>query len=148
MRLKHKLLRAIWLVLPIYDYTHLEGGCSVTGGVAYRGSVTELDGHYLFADFCSNRIWSFVWDGATGFSDFAERTTEFEPEVGAITSIVAFAEDGFGEVYIIERGFFANTGELFKLVPVLAPIPTSPPTGLWLFTLALLGSAALLLRRT
>ena len=34
-------------------------GCSVTGGYVYRGaSMPELDGWYVYGDFCSGRIWA------------------------------------------------------------------------------------------
>jgi glucose/arabinose dehydrogenase len=46
-------------VLPVLAYNHSSGDCSVIGGYVYRGSVsTTLAGRYLFADFCSGRIWS------------------------------------------------------------------------------------------
>ena len=34
-------------------------GCSVTGGYVYRGSAyPALQGLYMFADFCSGRVWT------------------------------------------------------------------------------------------
>ena len=39
--------------LPVYEYTHAEG-CSVTGGVVYRGCrMPDLAGTYFFGDFCT-----------------------------------------------------------------------------------------------
>lgn len=43
---------------PYLDYGRSGGRCSVTGGVVYRGPVASMRGRYLYADFCSNRIWS------------------------------------------------------------------------------------------
>lgn len=43
---------------PFTTYSHAGGRCSITGGVVYRGSVTSMRGRYLYADFCSDRIWS------------------------------------------------------------------------------------------
>ncbi len=34
-------------------------GCSVTGGYVYRGSsMPELDGWYIYSDYCTGRIWA------------------------------------------------------------------------------------------
>ncbi len=36
-----------------------DGGCSVTGGYVYRGpSMPELNGWYVYGDFCSGMIWA------------------------------------------------------------------------------------------
>ena len=46
------------LELPRAVYSR-EGGCSVTGGYVYRGpSMPELDGWYVYGDFCSGKIWA------------------------------------------------------------------------------------------
>ena len=44
-------------VEPVHDYTHSSGGCSVTGGVVYRGrALPTLRGAYLFSDYCDGKI--------------------------------------------------------------------------------------------
>jgi glucose/arabinose dehydrogenase len=91
------------LVLPVHEYSH-SAGCSVTGGIIYRGSIGEIDGHYFFADYCTNRIWSFVWDGAGGITDFTDRTSELVPDVGTINSVTGFGRDGLGAMYILGGG--------------------------------------------
>jgi glucose/arabinose dehydrogenase len=106
------------LVAPVHEYAHAGPCNSVTGGVVYRGSNPELDGHYLFADYCRQQIWSFVWDGAGGTDGpVVERTQAFTPDVGSIESPVAFGEDAAGEVYIVD----ASGGEIF-----LVPEPGGP----------------------
>ena len=36
-----------------------DGGCSITGGYVYRGNAApELDGWYVYGDFCFGRIWA------------------------------------------------------------------------------------------
>ncbi len=103
------------LVCPIYEYNHNSDGfsCSVTGGYVYRGcAIPDLVGTYFFADYCSDRIKSFRYDGT--ISAFTDRTAELDPPGGTtITSITSFGEDAFGELYICDRG-----GEVFKIVPV------------------------------
>ena len=45
------------LVFPVTEYSH-SFGCAVIGGYVYRGSaITSLRGYYLFADYCSGRVW-------------------------------------------------------------------------------------------
>jgi glucose/arabinose dehydrogenase len=50
--------------LPVYEYGHVDGSCSVTGGEVYRGAAYPgMIGKYFFADWCSGRIWSLEQDG-------------------------------------------------------------------------------------
>ena len=46
------------LVLPVIEYGHTNGACSVTGGYVYRGSDTPaLVGTYIYGDYCNGMIW-------------------------------------------------------------------------------------------
>jgi len=45
---------------PIAEYSHAEGGCSVTGGYVYRGSMPEWNGIYLYGDYCTGYIWGLL----------------------------------------------------------------------------------------
>ncbi len=106
------------LVLPIHEYGH-NGNCSITGGSVYRGSVIPgLAGTYFFADFCSARVWSLRYsDGSV--SEFTERTAELAPGGGLlIEDIAAIGEDGFGELYIVDRDNNSTTGgEIYRILP-------------------------------
>jgi len=82
------------LVPPIVEYDH-EFGCSVTGGVVYRGSqLPGFNGVYLYGDFCSGNVWGTLqnaggdWESALLFKN-----------MGRISS---FGEDGTGEVYLVD----------------------------------------------
>ncbi len=100
------------LVDPIQEYSH-SSGCSITGGVIYRGSkIPALNGTYFYADYCTSRIWSFRYDGAN-LTEYTDRTSELAPSSGSISSISSFAEDGRGEMYIMEVG----GGELYRIEP-------------------------------
>ena len=101
------------LVLPVHEYDHSGEECSITGGVVYRGAgLPALDGHYLFADYCSARVWSLVWDGAGGVSGpVVDRTDELIDD-GTLDNPIAFGEDGAGEVYVVDQD-----GDIFRLAP-------------------------------
>jgi glucose/arabinose dehydrogenase len=47
----HRLTRRGDLVKPVWVYPHSQG-CSVTGGVVYRG-------RYFFGDYCKGTVWSY-----------------------------------------------------------------------------------------
>ena len=81
------------LTLPVSDYGR-DLGCTVIGGYVYRGAqYAFLDGTYLFADYCSGRI--FAIDAASD-GPVAPRT------VGeAEGRISAFGEDADGELYVM-----------------------------------------------
>ncbi len=102
------------LMLPIHDYAHTGGNCSVTGGGLYRGqAIPDLAGTYFFADYCSKKIWSLRYDGAT-VSAFTDRTAELAPIAGqSIDAITSFGTDTKGELYICDQ----TGGDIFKIVP-------------------------------
>jgi glucose/arabinose dehydrogenase len=91
------------LVLPIAEYSHAEGGCSITGGYVYRGlQYPVLDGAYFFGDYCTGYIWSLQRNG-----DQWQMTKRLESGV----RISSFGEDFSGELYVIDHG-----GAVYQLV--------------------------------
>jgi hypothetical protein len=101
------------LKLPIYNYSHAGGNCSVTGGYVYRGcAMPDMHGIYFFADYCTARIWSFRYSIIGGIQEFTERTAELDPPNFTINAITSFGLDAYGEIYITDQG-----GEVFKIVP-------------------------------
>jgi glucose/arabinose dehydrogenase len=101
------------LTRPIHEYDHTQG-CAITGGYVYRGcAIPEFTGLYFFADYCSDSIWSFRYNGST-LAELTNRTAELAPSVGlSIGDISSFGEDAYGELYIADL----LGGEIFKLVP-------------------------------
>jgi len=41
---------------PVLEYSHADGGCSVTGGYLYRGSSLSIYGHYIYGDYCTGQV--------------------------------------------------------------------------------------------
>ena len=95
------------LTLPLLEYGR-DLGCSVTGGYVYRGAaIPELVGHYLFGDYCSNRIWS-VATGAEA-ADPVERTDDLE-SASLVSGLSSFGEDAAGELYVVSLA-----GRVFRI---------------------------------
>ncbi len=90
------------LTLPIDDYTHGGGRCSITGGYVYRGSqIPGLDGTYFYGDFCSRDVWALRYDGTTVTQNL-NVTADLQPSAGGtIGNITSFGQDGAGELYIV-----------------------------------------------
>lgn len=95
---------------PVYEYSHSEtGGCSVTGGFVYRGSIyPAMQGHYFFADYCSDDIWTLYDDNGSW------ATTHQGQYPG--NNFSAFGEDADGELYIAG----INSGVIYKIADTTA----------------------------
>jgi glucose/arabinose dehydrogenase len=88
------------LIPPIHEYPHGNTCNAVTGGFVYRGTqVPSLQGRYLFADFCLDRIWSLRRDAQLGWVP-EDRTAELMPSP-PLAGIAGFGEDGHGELYLM-----------------------------------------------
>jgi hypothetical protein len=96
-------------VRPILEYPHEGDQCAVTGGVVYRGAaIPELNGHYLYADWCAGWIRSFLYDG-TDVTLPQDWSVSIGTEIGSIAS---FGVDGAGEVLLVT----SDTGTVYRLV--------------------------------
>lgn len=90
------------LVPPVAEYAH-DQGCSVTGGVVYRGSrLPEMQGVYLYADYCTGRVWGLARDHQGNWLE-----APLFDNAGRISS---FGEDEAGEVYLVD-----HAGRILKL---------------------------------
>jgi len=90
------------LVDPVWEYSHSEGGCSVTGGEVYRGpSLPDWNGVYIYGDYCTGLVWGLLrqgdsWDGQLMFE------TPYR--------ITSFGADEAGEVYLVDY-----SGDIYRL---------------------------------
>jgi len=82
------------LVFPVYEYSHEDDNCSITGGFVYRGTaVPEARGRYFFGDYCTGAIWSLrVVDGAA---------TDVRRERSTLRGLSSFGEDAHAELYAL-----------------------------------------------
>ena len=94
---------------PVWEYGHTGGHCAITGGYVYWGAaIPELQGRYVYADWCSGFIWAFDPDDPGGTNTLIETFAAF--------SLNTFGTDEAGELYAL-----AENGRIRKFVRV-------PPT--------------------
>jgi glucose/arabinose dehydrogenase len=76
-------------VPPVYEYPHGGGVCAVTAGYVYRGArIANMNGVYLFADFCVGHVM--------GLANGQVR------DLGMTASnLASFGEDLNGELYVL-----------------------------------------------
>jgi len=93
------------LALPVLEYDHASGGCSVTGGYVYRGTRSRrLLGMYIYGDYCSGKIW--------GATRAANGTVTSRLLLDAPFSISTFGEGADGEIYVADY----DAGKLYHIV--------------------------------
>jgi glucose/arabinose dehydrogenase len=101
---------------PVYYYNQSSTyGYCITGGYVYRGcAMPELSGTYFFADYSTTNMFSIKYNGAGGYTNFAQRN-ELESSQGGygVDNISSFGEDLDGELYVLDQ----SGGELFKIIP-------------------------------
>lgn len=92
---------------PIHTYaTGSTQGCSVTGGYVYRGEAfPNLQGLYIYTDYCSGRIWTIRPDGQGGWIN-EQRLQATNQELSS------FGEDLDGELYVSSL----NTGNIYRVI--------------------------------
>ncbi len=79
---------------PVVEYAHGDGDCSVSGGAVARSSgVTDLDGWYVYGDFCSGRIWGYDTTSPPG--------APVVVELASLPSLTEVGEGPEGELYAV-----------------------------------------------
>jgi glucose/arabinose dehydrogenase len=91
------------LVMPVVTYAHVRGMCAVMGGYVYRGTRSPaLDGIYLYADYCTGRVFGLLAANATpGQTSVTRLLADLHAPISA------FGEDEAGEVYVV--AYFPGT---------------------------------------
>jgi glucose/arabinose dehydrogenase len=77
---------------PVYEYAHGDAGCSISGGVRYRGTaIPALVGWYVFGDYCGSTVRALRIEGhaVTG-----------EVVLGSVPTISAVTESAGGELFV------------------------------------------------
>lgn len=86
------------LTIPITEYGHEQGRCSITGGYVYRGSsIPSLRGTYLFGDYCSGELFAITADADHN------KSSVMRVLIRTGFRISSFGEDEAGELYLIDH---------------------------------------------
>jgi glucose/arabinose dehydrogenase len=80
--------------LPVLDYPHTGGACSITGGYVYRGSaIPGIRGHYFYSDYCAGFLRSLRYSNGAAVDQ-----TDWGLTMSAVAS---FGVDAAGELYVM-----------------------------------------------
>jgi glucose/arabinose dehydrogenase len=101
------------LALPVYEYDHSQGECSIIGGFVYQADASSLRGLYFFGDYCTGRVFTY-WP-QTG--NVVDRTTELGAAAGSGFDLVSFGEDGFGRLLLVRR----SSGAVYRISSAAPP---------------------------
>jgi uncharacterized repeat protein (TIGR03806 family) len=92
---------------PLVEYSHSDGNCAVIGGYFYRGSlIPELQGRFLFADFCTSKISAVEFD-----NDGDPFEKSLIPAGSGLGRVTSFAKDNDGELYAV------TGSQIHKILP-------------------------------
>jgi glucose/arabinose dehydrogenase len=106
------------LIDPLVEYSHADGNCAVIGGYFYRGSlIPELQGRFLFADFCTSKISAVEFD-----NDGEPYELPLVAAGSGLGRVTSFAKDNDGEHYVV------TGSQIHKVLPNNSNNgPTGPP---------------------
>jgi len=114
------------LTFPVAEYSSgsSTSNCSITGGYVYRGNVySDIQGLYLFADYCSGLIGTVDDSGnLIEHGNFGGNWVSFGEDVNGELYILNISG---GSIYKITGGVLATSDFNEKLQVTMIPNPTS-----------------------
>jgi glucose/arabinose dehydrogenase len=91
---------------PIAEYSHGEGGCSITAGRVVRDpALPAWQSVFLYGDYCTGYIWGVLRDNSGAWRSARLFETGLR--------ITSFGTGSAGEIYLLDRA-----GGLYRLGPV------------------------------
>ena len=98
--------------LPVASYVHEDGNCSISGGVVARNSsYDDLNGWYLYGDYCSGRVWALDTTSVAS-SPGGPVGVPVILEIATVPALTAVVEGPFGDIYALSLG-----GPMYRLGP-------------------------------
>lgn len=98
-------------VPPVAAYSHENGACSVSGGVVARdSSYADLNGWYVYGDFCSGQLWALDTTSIP-----ADPSPENQPtivEIGVVPGLTSVVVGPDGDIYTV-----SINGSVSRLAP-------------------------------
>ena len=93
--------------MPIFEYPHGDAGCSISGGVRYRGTaIASLAGWYVYGDYCSGQVRALEINSDRS----AGREVTLTREIAGLSAV---AQGPDGELYALS----VDSGTVFALQP-------------------------------
>jgi glucose/arabinose dehydrogenase len=90
------------LIEPVVEHGRNEA-LSITGGYVYRGTaIPAMQGHYIYGDYVTGRVWSLQYDG---------KKVTTHKEFSRLPTISSFGEDEAGELYVVSHG-----GAIYRMI--------------------------------
>jgi uncharacterized repeat protein (TIGR03806 family) len=81
---------------PVVEHTHADFR-SITGGFVYHGKrLPELQGHYIYGDYDTGRIWAFKYDPQ------AKKATDHRQLTDTTLRIIGWGQDSDGEIVCMD----------------------------------------------
>ena len=91
---------------PVFEHSHDDGACSVTGGFVYRGTRSPRSrATYVFTDYC---------DGTSAHGSPPTANDDYRAgDLGLdVANVSSFGQDNRGELYVLSQ-----SRGIYKLVP-------------------------------
>lgn len=113
---------------PVAEYAHSDG-CSVTGGLVYRGTaIPALRDRFLYGDFCQGHVWGIDVNKPTADPRFFVSTLAGSTPFDGIS---AFETDAQGGVYVLALGGWGTPGRIYKMeaANLVTPSPLLSESG-------------------
>lgn len=95
---------------PVTSYAHQEGRCSVSGGVVARNSsFTDLNGWYIYGDFCTGEVWALDTTSVAVGPDGPTSSPRIV-EIATVPGLTSVTIGPLGDVHTVSIG-----GQLHRL---------------------------------